>query len=81
MSTLPSFICEPAPSAPHSALWNPLPENRTAKRVGAPLPSLSDRRACFLVGLSSPQTGHDSIHGSAIVTPPAPRRKARREYR
>src|SRR5262249_10335703 len=69
-STLPSSMRSPSPRAHHSRLWKPLPENSAAKRTGASL-------ALAAFG-SSPQTGSDSSHGSATVTP-TPRRKVRRE--
>src|SRR4051812_11753260 len=60
----------PSPRAHHSLLWKPLPANRHANRTGG----CDD--AFFAT--SSPQTGTDSSHGSAIVTP-TPCRNARRE--
>ncbi len=69
-STLPSSILAPSPLAHHSLLWKPLPENRQANRTGG-----SEERP---LDLSSPQTGIDSSHGRAMVTP-RPRRKVRRE--
>src|SRR5436305_14994000 len=69
-STLPSSILSPSPLAHHSLLWKPLPANRQAKRTGG-----SEARS---FGFSSPQTGTDSNHGSAIVTP-RQRKNARRD--
>src|SRR5947209_17253321 len=71
-STLPSSIAAPSPFAHHSLLWNPLPENSTASRTGGSDPPRADD-----VG-SSPHTGTDSSHGSAIDTP-SPYRNARRD--
>src|SRR6218665_578165 len=68
--TCPSSIVLPEPFAHHSLEWNPFPEKRTASRTGAWLPG-------FAAVVTSPQTGSDSIHGRAIVTP-TPRRKVRR---
>src|SRR4051812_8489755 len=68
--TLPSSRPAPSPFAHHSLEWNPFPENRQAIRTGG-----SDALPLLL---SSPQTGTDSSHGNATVTP-SPRRNARRE--
>ena len=64
---LPGVPKEESDSGPYLvACENPLPEKRTASRTGASAAG------------SSPQTGSDSSHGSAIETP-SPRRKDRRE--
>src|SRR4051812_13502252 len=68
--TLPNSKPAPSPLAHHSLEWKPLPENRQANRTGG-----SD---ALPFAVSSPQTGTDSSHGNATVTP-RPRRKARRE--
>src|SRR3954447_10710211 len=60
---LESFISAPCPLAHQWFPLMPLPMNITAKRLGA---------------VVAPQTGIDSNHGSAIVTP-APRRNILRE--
>src|SRR5579863_9792718 len=59
----------PAPWADQFLGLIPLPMNRAAKRRG--------RRPDTAAAGSSPQTGSDSSHGSAIATP-APRRSVRR---
>src|SRR5262245_29006631 len=50
----------------------PQPMNRAANRFGS-------ATGTPLATVSAPQTGTDSSHGSAIVTP-TPRRKVRREF-
>src|SRR5690349_7543468 len=64
---LPSFISSPEPLDHQWFPLMPFPMNTTAKRLGS-----------GPVFVAAPQTGIDSSHGSAIVTP-APRRKTLRD--
>ena len=65
----PSSIALPAPWAHHCFGLTPLPMNITANRFG-------NAEAAPSAGVAAPQTGIDSSHGSAIVTP-TPRRNVR----
>src|SRR5262245_58490368 len=67
---LPSSMSAPAPLAQKWLPLIPHPMNRAANRLG------SGASEPF-VTVSAPQTGTDSSHGRAIVTP-TPRRKVRR---
>ena len=70
---LPSSMDAPDPLAHQWLPFTPLPQKSAAKRFGIAVgtsPAI----------VSAPQTGSDSIHGSAMVTP-TPRRKVRRESR
>src|SRR5262245_33738311 len=68
---LPSCMSVPAPLAHQWLALMPQPMNKAAKRLGhgAGTPPF---------GGAEPQTGIDSSHGRAIVTP-TPRRNVRRE--
>src|SRR4051812_27410751 len=83
-----SFMFAPLPLAHQWLPLIPLPMNMTAKRWGkalaaadaalAPAPAAPAVAAVGAVVVVAPQTGIDSSHGSAMVTP-TPRRNVLRE--